>query len=318
MRNRCLLLLLGLAAALTLGACAPLSAGPIRQVGRLRTGAAYDVRVQGDYAYIGNNEGVVIIDIRKPKRPGEAANIELGEAAFGICIEEDRAYITGGRDGFTIADVSDPANPRVLGSYPSGGAERVCVQDSVAYVSDSRGELKAIDVRDPANPALLGSYKGGGMGADVACHQGLVYFGVTQTGLVVLDVADPSAPVAVETVGGTQGAKNMEIVGDRLYLGCHGNGARILDISDPRSPKVLATFSPSGEAWGASGDGIYLWIADLQEGVELYDARDPGRPQLIVRAENYAPHDLTFAGGYAYLADQDKGLVILEYVEPRE
>jgi hypothetical protein len=110
----------------------------------------------------------------------------------------------------------------------------------------------------------------------------------------------------------------MEISGDRLYLGCHGNGARILDISDPRSPRVLATFSPSGEAWGASGDGTHLWIADLQEGVELYDVRDPARPQLIGRAENYAPHDITASGGYAYLADQDKGLVILEYVEPRE
>jgi hypothetical protein len=77
----------------------------------------------------------------------------------------------------------------------------------------------------------------------------------------------------------------------------------------------LASFSQGGEAWGASGDSTYLWIADLQEGVELYDVRDPGHPRLIARAENYAPHDITFDGQYAYLADQDKGLVILEYVE---
>ena len=226
-KNHRLLLLAGLVAGLMLGACASLSSGPIRQVGRLDTGTAYDVRVQGETAFIGNNDGLVIIDVHRPERPKKVATIDLGEAAFGICVEGDLAYITGGRDGFSIADVGDPANPRVLGSYSSGGAESVCVQDSVAYVSDARGELKALDVHDPANPTLLGSYQGGGMGTDVACHQGLVYFGVAQKGLVVLDVSDPSSPVAVATVGGTQGAKHMEIAGDRLYLGCHGNGARI-------------------------------------------------------------------------------------------
>jgi hypothetical protein len=310
-----LLLLLGLSAVLILGACSPLSQTPIRRVGRLGTGAAYDVQVQGNYAFVGNNDGVVIIDIHQRNRPRRTATIELGEAAFGIYIENNLAYISGGRDGFTIADVGDPENPRILGTYPSGGAEDVCVQGSVAYVSHAQGELKAIDVQDPANPVLLGSYEGGGMGTGVACHQDLVYFGVAQRGLVVLDLSDPSSPVRVTTVGRTQGAKNMDIAGDLLYLGCHGNGARILDISDPRSPRVLASFSQSGEAWGASGDSTYSWIADLQEGVELYDLRDPGHPRLIARAEKYAPHDITSDGQYAYLADQDKGLVILECVE---
>ena len=312
-----LLFLLGLAAVLTLGACAPLSSTPIRQVGRLDTGTAYDVRVQGDYAFVGNNDGLVIVDIHQPNRPRRAATIELGEGAFGMYIEGDLAYISGGRDGFTIANVADPENPKILGTYPAGVGS-VCVRDSVAYVSHYQGQLNAIGVHDPANPTLLGSYEGGGMGTDVACLQDLVYLGVAEKGVVVLDGSDPSSLTRVTTVPRTQGAKNMEIVGDRLYLGCHGNGARILDISDPRSPRILATLSPSGEAWGASGDNTHLWIADLQEGVELYDVRDPGQPRLIAQAENYAPHDITFAGGYAYLADQDKGLVILEYVEPRE
>ena len=314
MKNHHLMLVLGLSAVLMLGACASLSSTPIRRVGRLDTGTAYDVRVQGDYAFVSNNEGLVIVDIHQPNRPRRAATIELGEAAFGIHVENNLAYISGGLDGFTIADVGDPANPRILGTYPSG-AGSVCVQGSVAYVSHYQGELKAIDVHDPVNPTLLGNYEGGGMGTDVACHQDLVYFGVAERGIVVLDISDPSSSVRVTTVGGTQGAKNMDIAGDLLYLGCHGNGARIVDISDPRSPRVLASFSQGGEAWGASGDSTYLWIADLQEGVELYDVRDPGHPRLIARAENYAPHDITFDGQYAYLADQDKGLVILEYVE---
>ena len=55
-----LLLLAGLVTVLILGACASLSPGPIRQVGRLDTGTAYDVRVQGETAFVGTNDGLVI------------------------------------------------------------------------------------------------------------------------------------------------------------------------------------------------------------------------------------------------------------------
>ena len=92
-----------------------------------------------------------------------------------------------------------------------------------------------------------------------------------------------------------------------MYVACHANGARILDISDPRSPRTLASFASGGEAWGVAGDGMYLWIADLLEGVQLYDVRDPSNPLLVAQAQNYAPHDIVLDGGYAYLADQDKG-----------
>ena len=47
----------------------------------------------------------------------------------------------------------------------------------------------------------------------------------------------------------------------------------------------------------------------------LYDASNPVSPKLIAQNQGYAPHDIFFDGQYTYLADQDKGFIILEYLE---
>jgi hypothetical protein len=311
-------LVLLLAAALTLSVCTSCSQSPIRRVGRLNTGTAYDVTVQGDLAFVTGNEGLVTVDIQDPAHPKEMAVLALGEAAIGVDAKGNLAFVGQGNYGFIIADVSDPADPQMAGTFPTEVAQDICLIGNVAYVSQLDGELAAIDIAEPANLALLGSYQGKGMGLGVACHQDLVYFADGGQGLVILDVSDPSSPERVSTVGDTAGVKNLQIVGDVMYVACHANGARVLDISDPRAPRVLASFARGGEVWGVAGDGSRLWIADLHEGVELYDVRDPSHPRLVAQAQEYAPHEIALDGGYAYLADQDRGLVILEYIGDTE
>ena len=67
---------------------------------------------------------------------------------------------------------------------------------------------------------------------------------------------------------------------------------------------------------GAQGvTSNYLWIGDLQEGIEIYDVSDPRSPELVAQDQHYAPHDIYFDGDFAYLADQDRGFIILEYLE---
>jgi hypothetical protein len=90
---------------------------------------------------------------------------------------------------------------------------------------------------------------------------------------------------------------------------------RILSVAEPLAPTTIASFNDGGEAWGIGGDSHHLWIVDLQEGIKLFDVSDPRLPELVAQDQHYAPHDLFFNGDYAYLADQDRGFIILEYVE---
>ena len=179
-----------------------------------------------------------------------------------------------------------------------------------------QGGLEVIDVENPSRPFLIETYAGhDGLGLMVTCLEDVVYFSTSDIGLEVLAVSDPSSIANVMTVARTHGARDAQIVGNLLYLACVGNGVRILDIADPLYPRTIASFNNGGEAWGVGGDSNYLWVGDLQEGIELYDVSNPRSPVLITRDSSYAPHDIFFDGEYAYLADQDQGFIILEYIE---
>jgi hypothetical protein len=314
-KSRCLNLIVILLAILPLVACVS-AQSPLHKVGSLNTGTAYRVFVQGDYAYVATNDGAVVIDIHDRSRPKKTALIPTKEAAFGVYAKDDWVYIAGPVDGLVIANVQDKAAPKIVGSYVGGGINEICVDGQTAYASTQGDVLQIINIADPAKPGLLGTYPAqGGIGLMVACLQDIVYFSGSDKGLDVVDVSDPTTPVMEMTVPRTQGAKDTQIAGDFMYLACVGNGVRILDFADPLLPRTIASFNDGGEAWGVGGDSKYMWIGDLKEGVKLYDVSNPRSPVLIAQDPGYAPHDVFFDGQYTYLADQDKGFIILEYVE---
>ena len=292
------------------------SQSPVQKVGSLDIGTAYRVFVQDDYAFAATNEGVVVIDIHQRNHPKKIALIETNDAAFGVYVQSDLVFIAGPADGLVIADTQNKSDPKIVGTFVDSGINEVCVNGHTAYASTQRGDLDIINVEDPANPYLLETYVGqGGIGLMVACFQDVVYFSLSDKGLDVLDVSNPSAPVKKMTIPKTQGAKDTQFVGNLLYLSCVGNGVRILEVAEPLFPTTIASFNNGGEAWGAGGDSKHLWIGDLKEGLEIYDMSDPRSPVLVAQDQHYAPHDIFFDGDYAYLADQDRGFIILEYME---
>ena len=115
---------------LTCCSCARHSEGTLSFVCYCKeAGVGYGVCVDKDYAYVTNNDGVVIFDVRQPKNPRKISMITSG-VTFGICIENNLAYILG-RRGLVIADVSDPVNPKKIQEYVIEGLKEVserCLQ----------------------------------------------------------------------------------------------------------------------------------------------------------------------------------------------
>ncbi len=89
--------------------------------------------------------------------------------ALDIALSEngDFAYIAAGDRGLTVVDISDPYNPKVLGTYDTPQyVNHVDVVDGRAYVSykaqtwNDYVAVSAFDVSDPYAVQLLGSYEG--------------------------------------------------------------------------------------------------------------------------------------------------------------
>lgn len=295
------------------GACGFLPTS-VRKIGALDTGTAYHVAVRGDIGYVATNDGVVVVDISTRNHPRQIALVALEEAAFGVDVQDAIVFIAAPVDGLVIADVQEPLIPKILSTYPVSGISDICVNGSLAIAGTQQGDLLILNIEDPTHPILLSSFqKNGGFSLMVACHRDTVYFSTSDNGMAVIDISNPNAPVEVMTVPNSFGAKDAHIVGDYLYLACYQNGVRILDITDPLSPKTIASFNDGGEAWGVGGNTRTLWIGDLQQGVEIYDVSNPQSPVRTTDNPRFAPHDIFFDGQYAFLADQDRGFIILEY-----
>lgn len=289
----------------------------LKQIGCLDFGVAYDVCVSEKTAYVTGNRGVEIIDVLDPESPKKLGRVKLRDGAFGVCVANDRAYIAGDKDGFFIADVSDPKNHSVIGSYSEkkGVTVNVAVKGTHAYVVMREGELLVLDIQNEKEPHLVEDINVGDAGTEIFLNKNFLYYSNQNLGLVVFDVSEPSLPKRLAVVPDTGGVFGIDIKEDLMFLGCHSLGLRILDISDPSLPLVKGTFSFSTEAnYVVSNE--YLYVADQNDGIiHVLDVSDHSQPASVTSVEGYMLHRMFYDGEYLYVADGKFGLVIYKIVE---
>ena len=79
-------------------------------------GSAYDVEIDGDFAFIANGDdgGVSVIDISDPENPDSVSFIDIPGFIMDVCVSNDYAYVAAQQSGLRIVDVSNPENPEEI------------------------------------------------------------------------------------------------------------------------------------------------------------------------------------------------------------
>lgn len=271
----------------------------------------YDVDVQGDYAYVTNNDGLMIIDVSNPSNPVKIGELLIG-GVVGVVVESNLAYIASVSNGMIIADISSTTNPVQVGQY-NGGAYKIAVSGSYAYVGLFSGGFKILNISNPTDPVLVGEYSDPRCDA-IEIKDNFVYYANAEVGLRVISVSDPSTPQLVATVSQTGGANDIHITDNLLFLACWGAGIRVIHISNPTSPLMLDSYDDNdgGEELGLIEKDGLLYVAD-NYGVKIFNVSNPS--SIVEVAERTsdvsAAHDIDVDDEYIYVA-QGGGLLILE------
>ena len=283
---------------------------PPNQIGRVDVGVAYDVFLEGETAYVTNNSGIVIIDIKNPGNPFRVGNIP-NAAAVGFDIKNDTLVASGNQ--FSIYDVRISNNPIKICQFTGRSAimDAVRTKGGLGVIMYSNGGIEIINVNDFNHPSSVGYLSTSWQGNDLEVLGDIAYVANSRAGLEIIDFSDPSHPRKIKTVSGTSGAWDINIKDDLLFLGCHMYGIKILDISEPSSPFVIGSYNAGGEVYGVYSWQNFLAVADLQKGVFLLNVNNPTNPVKISEDNSYHPHDIYYDGSYIYLADQDQGFVVL-------
>lgn len=119
--------------------------------------------------------------------PREISTLDTPGWNCGVVADGARAYLADGGKGIVIADLSDPARPRALGSTDVGSiARQVFLRDGTLFAAAYTRGIAAIDVSNPERPAIAAAYPAVNDGRGVVADERFVYLASGSGGLYVL------------------------------------------------------------------------------------------------------------------------------------
>ncbi len=237
--------------------------------------------------------------------------------AMGAFEVNNTAYMAMGWDGLTIADVTDPANPTVLGTLDLlADAEDVVVDGSYAYVSCANG-IHVVDIANPAAPVEEGAVTTTSSCYNVAKSGDYLYASAASLGLVIVDVSTPTSPSLVIEFDTPGFARDVVISGNYALVADGASGISIIDISTPSAPVVMSNLDTPGYAGGIEFSGTTAFIADDTQGVAVLDVSNPASPTLVSQiVATGRAKQLALADNWLFVAEYTDGFYVYDVTDP--
>ncbi|MBN1810743.1 MAG: hypothetical protein JXA14_02795 [Anaerolineae bacterium] len=297
-------------------------------------GLRMGILIAGDYVYLTEYPGLVVIDVSDPSQPVEVAAYENSLLSHGMAMVEGYIYVgmfsSGAcRDlaylgGLQIIDVSDQSRPIWAGAYAAPAvAVTVKVAGDYALVAAETDGLRIMDVSDPADPIEVGSY--GESVVDVAVTDDYAFvadcwcthLGSCGGGIHVVDISNPGIPVEVEARGGWC-VSHIKTVGDYVYFNAmtdyYDRWLQVVDVSDPAGPVLVGRHDILGHSiLDVAVAEDYAYISG--RGLSVLDVSDPADPVEVGFCEGPS-RALALADSYLYVAGGEAGLRVLDLSDP--
>lgn len=224
---------------------------------------------------------MLVLSLADPVQPVPAGVLLQQDYIHDAFVRNDTAYLNAAGQGLWVYDMTDPAQPIVLGSlttYPDQGYNHSgwLSADGGTYVFADETEgmrMKVCDVNDLSDINVLGLFNSGETPTTIPhnlmLRDDLVYVSHYNDGLQIFDISDPMAPQKVgfydtypfaDTTSNYRGAWGVYAV---LPSG------RIL-ISDRQSGLYLLHYSPpTGVEERPGAEGMAVWPVPARERVQV-------------------------------------------------
>jgi hypothetical protein len=277
------------------------------------------VAVQGSYAYVGDINGLMVMDISNPASPTPVSRT-LSSIHYvpDVTVAGNLAYVTAGTDGLRVVEISDPANPLEIGFHDTlGQAEDTVISGNYAYVADLGSGLRVVDVSNPSSPVEVGAFSGWTNTYGVAVSGNYAFLADAAFGLIAVDVSNPVDPFEVDSLSMISQTMDVAVSGNYAYTANDSAGLRVVDISDPANMVEVGFYDTPGYAFEVTISGSYAYVADSEGGLRVIDISNAANPVEIgfYDAPEWALQ-VDVSGDYAYVADELAGLWVVNVSNP--
>ncbi len=243
------------------------------------TNTPFDVAVTNGIACIAAGN-LHIVNVSNPLSPQPLAVLQTGSSVQRVRVSGSLAYVTDW-NGLHMVDISQPALPRIQGSFlvtnvsPSG----VEIAGTNAFVSYYGGGLSVVDVSIPSAPKLIADYPAINATRLHAASNLLFvtdlspsYAGSDSSKLLAYDVTEPSQLRLVGRLILPPGSRGLDTDQRGLvYVAVGSYGLVVVDPTKAAEPQRLGT-QPTGSFTAAVQlDQARAYVADVQAGLKIYD-----------------------------------------------
>ncbi|MDP8240518.1 MAG: choice-of-anchor D domain-containing protein, partial [Candidatus Hatepunaea meridiana] len=202
-------------------------------LGSNRNGSPHGTVIRDEYAYTGNDGGLMVFDISDPEHPEQVGNCDVEGWIWDIEVIGDYAYVSDGERGFGIIDISNPEEPEIIGHC--GVQDRslgVFVLGDYAYTAARNEGLCIIDVSDPEDPDVVTYIDTPQSAVGVHVVGTHAFVAADRSGLRVIDISNPNNPREVDHYSNRMASYYVKVHGSLAYVADQHNGLKIFDVSD--------------------------------------------------------------------------------------
>lgn len=320
------------------------------------------VAVAGSHAYVTVSEpapvagSLRVFNIANPSAPQLVGTFATYGGAQDVTLDGTIACIGDSFRGFRVLDVSNPANPVQLASFPLNGAglalagghvyatggdldivdvalaqsivplgiaaipdaHGLFVAPPLAYVAN--GSLRVVSLGSPTAPAVIGQCLPPGGASDVVVRGEHAFVAAGVEGIQVVDVSDPIHPAVIASASHPGSAYRLALNGSMLFVAAGTGGLQVLDLSDPTAPAVAGSFDTPDYAYDVFAAGAHAYVVDALAGLHIVDVSDVSSPWLVGSYDTpgYATA-VEVWGAHAFLLDADPpALHVLDVGDPAD
>jgi hypothetical protein len=160
-------------------------------------------------------------------------------------------------------------------------------------------------------------------GASYAAFAGHLLYVAADCGIVVVDLDDPKQPRHLTTI--PIASPRAMMLQFRYLFVVDATGLRVVDVTDPAQPRVVeGAFVPIADAHRVFVARTYAYVAAGAEGIVIVDVERPEAPREhsrftaggAIRDARDVVVATTNASLFAYVADGDAGLKVLQLTSP--
>ncbi|WP_214043923.1 PGF-pre-PGF domain-containing protein [Methanomethylovorans sp.] len=285
-----------------------------------RGGSISTVVVKDDYAYVGQGQDLLILDLNVSEAPGpvEVGRVTTPAIVTNIVISGGHAYVADGQGGLVAVDITDPGASTISGTIGSIFGSGITVSGNYAYMASGYRGLVTVDISDPTDLESLSTIGTSGYAYDVAVNGSFAYVADGDNGLVVFDLTNPGTPSIIGNCSTSGSARSIAVSGNYAYIADGANGLAILNITVPAAPTITETYDTAGFARDVTLSEDHAYIADGTNGLIILNVTDPESP-VLAGTHNIASSEafcVDVSGNRSYVAYGRSGLSVLDISNP--